>query len=646
MAGEMFGYTGKSIIVDLTTRKITEIDTPEDVISNYIGGYGYGVPILWEELKPHTDPLGPDNILIFATGPLTGTLADTSGRAFLVFKSALTGTIGPDGTPLSATIAASSAGGHFASELKYAGYDYLVIKGKAEKPVYLWIDDDTVEIRDASDMWGYTTLATDSTLKEKIGDNSIATACIGPAGEKLTRISSVMLDVHCAFGRGGSGAVAGSKNLKAIAVRGTKGLRVKDMERLKKAHDQQIKEAKERDPEGWESLRKFGTSFWMDLVNNAQFQACFNFKRGHWDKAKGLYQAAYTEKLGVRPWSKFNCSFACCHYGWVRSGPYAGIRGSQPEYESASAFGTKCGIDDLGAVMKANELVTLYGLDVISTGQSVASAMEWYEEGIITKEDTGGLELNFGNAKAMVALVEKIGRREGLGDLLAEGSWRAARKIGKGAEKYVMTIKKQEISAEDMRGSKGMATTFMTNERGAHHMEPYSLSLDAGGYNASFLGIDEPLDALEDNNKGWVYAFKKYAHLANLLGICAFHLIDLQVSPSTMAELFSAATGIEKTGDDLVSAADRFIVLERAFNAREGFRRIDDETIPDRFTKDPYPEEYAHGQVVKTKPNLDSYYRAAGLDIKTGIPTESKFKQVGLAKVADKLKAEGVPISP
>jgi aldehyde:ferredoxin oxidoreductase len=384
----------------------------------------------------------------------------------------------------------------------------------------------------------------------------------------------------------------------------------------------------------------------MDLVNDAQFQACFNFKRAYWDKAKGLYQAAYTEKLGVRPWSKFNCSFACCHYGWVRSGPYAGVRGSQPEYESASAFGTKCGIDDLGAVMKANELVTLYGLDVISTGQCVASAMEWYEEGIITKEDTGGLELNFGNAEAMVALVDKIGKREGLGDLLAEGSWRAAQKIGKGAEKYVMTIKKQEISAEDMRGSKSMATTFMTNERGAHHMEPYSLSLDAGGYNAPFLGIDKPLDPLEDGNKGWVYAFKKYSQLANLLGICAFHLIDLQLSTDTMAELFSAATGMGKTGGDLMSVADRFIVLERAFNAREGFRRIDDETVPDRFTKEPYPEEYAHGQVVKTKPNLDSYYQAAGLDLNTGIPTESKFKQVGLAEVADKLKSKGVPVSP
>jgi aldehyde:ferredoxin oxidoreductase len=177
-------------------------------------------------------------------------------------------------------------------------------------------------------------------------------------------------------------------------------------------------------------------------------------------------------------------------------------------------------------------------------------------------------------------------------------------------------------------------------------MEPYSLSLDAGGYNAPFLGIDKPLDPLEDGNKGWVYAFKKYSQLANLLGICAFHLIDLQLSTDTMAELFSAATGMGKTGGDLMSVADRFIVLERAFNAREGFRRIDDETVPDRFTKEPYPEEYAHGQVVKTKPNLDSYYQAAGLDLNTGIPTESKFKQVGLAEVADKLKSKGVPVSP
>jgi len=646
MANDIFGYTGKAAVVNLSTRKITEVDTPQDVIDKYIGGYGFGVPILWEELKPHTDSLGSDNMLIFCTGPLTGTLADTSGRAFLVFKSPLTGTIGADGTSTSSTVGASSAGGHFASELKYAGWDYLAIKGKAEKPVYLWVDDDNIEIRDASDMWGYTTMATDSALKEKVDDHSIATACIGPAGEKLTRISSVMLDIHCAFGRGGSGAVAGSKNLKAIAVRGTKGLKVADMGRMKKAHAEQLKEAQERDPDGWDSLRKYGTSFWMDLVNDAQFQACFNYKRGYWSEAKGLYQAAYTEKLGVRPWSKFNCSFSCCHYGWVRNGPYAGVRGSQPEYESASAFGTKCGINDLAAVMKANELVTLYGLDVISTGQCVASAMEWFEEGVIDKKDTDGLELNFGNADAMVAMVEKIAKREGLGDLLAEGSWRAAQKIGKGAEKYVMTIKKQELSAEDMRGSKSMATTFMTNERGGHHMEPYALSLDAGEYNAPFLGIDEPKDALEDGNKGWVYEFKKYAHLANLLGICAFHLIDLQVSPKTMAELFSSAAGIEKTDNDLMAAADRLIVLERAFNAREGFRRVDDEAVPDRFTKEPYPEEYAHGQVVDVKPNLDSYYEAAGLDLKTGIPTEAKFKQLDMDEVAAKLKEAGVPVSP
>lgn len=208
-----------------------------------------------------------------------------------------------------------------------------------------------------------------------------------------------------------------------------------------------------------------------------------------------------------------------------------------------------------------------------------------------------------------------------------------------------MTIKKQEISAEDMRGSKGMATTFMTNKRGSHHMEPYSLSLDAGGYNAPFVGIDEPLDALEDDNKGWVYTFKKYSHLANLLGICAFHLIDLQLSPKTMAGLYAAATGIEKTGDDLMLAADRLIVLERAFNAREGLRRIDDETIPDRFTKEPFPEKYAHGQVVNTKPNLDSYYETAGLDLETGIPTESKFKHLGMARIARKLKEAGIPVS-
>jgi len=272
--------------------------------------------------------------------------------------------------------------------------------------------------------------------------------------------------------------------------------------------------------------------------------------------------------------------------------------------------------------------------------------MECYEAGIIRKNDLDGRTAQWGDEQLICWLVRQMGERQGIGEILTEGMVLAAQKIGKGAEKYVMTIKKQELSAEDMRGSKSMATTFMTNERGGHHMEPYALSLDAGEYNAPFLGIDEPKDALEDGNKGWVYDFKKYSHLANLLGICAFHLIDLQVSPQTMAELFSSATGVEKSAEDLMAAADRFIVLERAFNAREGFRRIDDETVPDRFTKEPYPEEYAHGQVVAVKPNLDSYYEAAGLDLKTGIPTESKFEQVGLTDVACQLKDAGIPVSP
>jgi len=623
-------YMGKIAFVDLTHGKVVIKDLPRDWITMFIGGEGFGAKILWDMLPPKLNPLSPMNILAFTTGPLTGTMAPASGRTSIVFKS-----------PLSGTFGASNVGGYFAPKLKLAGFDVLIVTGRAKKPTYLWVHDGTIEIRDAAHVWGLDVEETTSKLLKETHEKA-SVACIGPAGENLVLYASVMVDKGRAAGRGGVGAVMGSKNLKAVVAYGEGEIKVHDEKRFREFVEKALKEIK---AEAFTSqlLSKYGTPAFTKAINDVGILPTLNWQRTTFEAISEVDHEAYHKKLEVKPWPCYRCPIACGRYTKIPTGKYASEEGHGPEYEAIAAFGTKCGVSDIYSIAMANYLCNRLGLDVISTGQVIATAMEWFERGIIDKEVTDGIELRFGNGDAVVEIVKKIAFRDGFGDLLAEGSYRAALKIGKGAINYVMHVKGMEMPSDGIRASKGEVLSHAASERGADHLRPYASAIDAFGYIEPELGITEKKDPLKDTDKAWVKPFKEYSMLYNMLGLCYFMGILIAVKPSTLAGLFSAATGIEMDKDKLLKAAERVINLERAFNAREGFTRKDD-TIPERFLREPAPDGRGKGQVVNLKVILDEYYESMGWDKETGLPTVRKLKELGLEDVALQLLHLGIPL--
>ncbi len=614
----MKGYTGRALFVNLSNGSITSQTLPPEWYRDYLGGEGVAVRLFWDLVHDDRDGLAPEQPMIFATGPLTGTAAPCSGRACVIFRSPATGTIG-----------AANAGGHFAPALKKAGWDLLVITGKANKPVYLLVQDDRVEIRDASGLWGLGVKETEDAIKQAVGAQGLQIASIGPAGEKGVLFANIMTDKHRAFGRGGPGAVMGAKNLKAIAVRGTKPLPIADPDALKEAakaaRDELFAEAFVRD-----ELHPFGTPSFYDAIDALGILPTRNWQRTTFPASKDLLTyKAYHETLEVKPYACFGCPIACGRHTKIKSGKYAGLEGGGPEYEAVAAFGSKCFVTDLNAVAAANHLANNFGLDVISTGQVIATAMEWYEMGLLTKEQTGGLDLTWGNGDAVVELVKLIAHREGIGDLLANGVKRAAEKLGPKAEKAAMHVKGLEMAADGVRASKGESIVHATSARGADHLRPYASAIDAFGYRDEELGITGDINYLEDGNKAWVKPFQELSMATNLLGVCLFASITLAIKASTWARLTSAAMGRTISKYDLLKAAERVINMERQINARFGFDRKDD-TLPERFLKEPAPDGRGEGEVVDLQKNLDSYYESMGWDQKFGLPKKETLERLGL----------------
>ncbi|MFP4344214.1 MAG: aldehyde ferredoxin oxidoreductase family protein [Anaerolineales bacterium] len=614
----MEGYTGRALVVDLTEGTHHVETLPEAWYRSYVGGEGVAMRWLYDLIDVDADALEPQQPLIFATGPLTGTAAPCSGRCVVVFPSPATGTIG-----------AANAGGHFAPALKRAGWDLLLVKGKAEKPVTIFINDDEVEIRDAQTVWGKGVAETEDTLKKELGVSNLQIASIGPAGEKGVLFASIMTDKHRAFGRGGPGAMMGSKNLKAVAVKGTHPLPIADPDALraagKEAREELFAEAFVRD-----ELHPFGTPSFYDAINALGILPTKNWQQTTYPESVGkLTHEAYHENLEVKPYACFGCPIACGRVTTIKEGPYAGMHGGGPEYEAVAAFGSKCLVDDLNAITAANHLANDMGLDVISAGQVIATAMEWYEAGLLTAEDTGGLELNWGNAEAVVAAVKAIAHREGVGDLLAQGVKRAADKLGAAALPAAMEIKGLEMPADGMRASKGEAVVLASSNRGADHLRPYASSIDAFGYVEPELGITETVDFLEDGDKGWVQPLEALSMATNMLGVCLFASITLAVKASTWAKLLSTALGQEISKNELLLAGERVINLERLINARLGFDRSHD-TLPRRFLAEPAPDGRGEGQVVDLETALTSYYEAVGWSPETGLPTAGTLERLGL----------------
>ncbi len=607
----------KLLKINLTNRTWGSEDIPDEWYHMYLGGEGFAAKILYDTVSSDTKPQDSENPLVFATGPLTGTSAPCSGRLCIGYKSPLTGTIG-----------LSNVGGHLAPQIKKAGYEIVVIEGKSEKPVYLYVKDNEVYFKDAENLWGMNTEETEDKIREELKDKNVRIAEIGPAGENLVKFSSIMVDSHRAAGRGGAGAVMGGKNLKAFACSGSIKIEVSDKEAIKNLSKKARKELNDEEF-AREELKPFGTPSFMDSINALGLLPTKNWQFTTFDAMDKIGHKAYHENLDVKSWACYGCPVACGRHTEIKEGKYKGESGGGPEYETLGAFGAKCYVDDLNSITMANYLCNRLGLDTISTGQIIATAMEWFEKGLIDKETTEGVDLQFGNGDAVVEMVEKIAMREGYGDILAEGSKRAAQKIGKNASDYTFEVKGMELAACGVRASKGESLSHIISPRGADHLRPYASVIDSFGYLEPELGITEKVSPFIDENKAWVKPFMELSMLTNLLGVCLFTSITLAVKLSTWTEIYNAATGKKLKPEEIMKCAERVINLERLFNHREGFDRKDDR-LPVRLTTEPAPDGLGKGNVANVEIMLDEFYESMGWDKKTGLPTEDKLKELNL----------------
>ena len=610
------GYMGKILRVDLTAGKWSVQDFPENWMRMYVGGNGLAARILFDELKPGIDPLSPDNILIFATGPLTGTSFPSSGRWAAYAKSPLT----------TAVWGEAHSGGTWGPELKYAGFDAIVVTGRSEKPVYLWIEDGNVEIRDAAHLWGKDVFDTDEILKEEIGDETIKAIYIGPAGEKLVRLACIMDNLYRAAGRCGLGAVMGSKNLKAIVCRGSKDIEVERPDEFLRVTEELLEKMKENPITG-EALPTYGTDVLTNIINEVGGLPTFNFQQGWHPEAWKNSGETLRDTILIKNRGCRFCWIRCARYSLIRSGPYAGVIGEGPEYETVWAFGSNCGVFRLDAIHAANTLCNKYGIDTISTGNIIGWAMELYERGILTKEDTDGLELKFGCHEAMVELVERIALRKGkLGDLLAEGPIRASVKIGKGSDRLIMGVKGLGLPAYAPRAFWGHALAYATSLRGGCHLRAYMIAPEV-------LGIPKKMDPLTTEGKAEMCIFlQNYFAFVDSSLVCKF--VTFALTPEDFAKAMTSCTGWNWTADDILKTGERIWNLERMIQCRENVGRKDD-TLPERCLKEPAPVGPAKGKVVPLEVMLDEYYELRGWDLKTGIPKPDKLRELGLERAAE-----------
>ncbi len=609
------GYAGRILRLDLTSRTYKEEPLREDLAQEYIGGEGIGARILWEELKPGIDPFSSENKLIFAVGPLQGTKCPSASRACVVTKG-----------PLTLGFARSLSGGDFAYEFKRSGYDAIIVEGRSENPVYLWIkgdEDSEVRFRDAEFLWSMGTGDTQRFVKNYT-DKKAEVLCIGPAGEKLARMACIIAGIG-AFGRGGAGAVMGSKNLKAIAVHGTMEPELKDPDdfdkAVKKAYSNFSKEKAKA--EHW---RLYGTMGMVDIIESHGNWPTRNWQEGVFPGAdETLYSGPMRRSVVKKDIACILCPVFCrkVSFGGVE-GPFAGMVSEGPEYETIWAFGAQCANDDPRAIAAADRYCDELGLDTISCGSTIGFAMELYQRGLIKKEDLDGVELTWGNGEAMVEMIRRIGQRTGIGDTLAEGVKRAAERIGRGAEEYAMHVKGLELPAYDPRGQYGMGLNYATANRGGCHTTGYT----------TYDEVTGPLDRFTTTGKAELVIRRQNETCArNSAILCKFGGWGTE---PVMDELLTSATGIEFTADSIFLAGERVYNLERAFNIREGFAREND-NLPRRLLDEPLPRGPARGHVVKLKPMLDEYYQLRGWDDTTGIPDRRKLEELGLSDVAREL---------
>ena len=619
----MYAFMGKILRVNLTNGNISVVDLPQDWSKDYLGGVGLATKYLYEEVPKGADPLGPENKLMFMTGPLTGTVSPSAGRYDVVAKSPLTGIWGH-----------GNSGGQWGTQFKRTGYDGIIFEGISPKPVYLKIENGKAELKDASHLWGKLVPETTDRIIEECG-KGFRVACIGPAGENLVKYACVMNEKDRAAGRCGMGAVMGSKKLKAIAVSGKNSPQLAKEAEFKEVSKKQYDLLNESMLKvGFET---FGTNMVSDMVNAKGGYPTRNWQTGVFDQIDQVGGQALSDKVLVSKVNCFACPIACGRKTEIKEGKWKSHKGEGPEYESVNTLGAVCGVGSMEAITMANYLCNEYGMDTVSAGVSVGFAMECYEKGILTKEQTGGLELKFGDGELLVDLMEKIAKRDGIGDLIAEGSRAMSQKLGHGSERFAMQVKGLELPAYDPRAAKICGLGYATANRGGDHITGYVQGPTF--IDTPFLIIDESKieDAFSEDHpqEAKVLVDQENAlTFFDLAGCCKF--MGLLLKAEEWVDLVANATGWKFDVNDFRKTGERVYNLIRAYNVREGIGRADD-SLPARLHEDPLPEGPAKGQVLskeKFQNYLDAYYGFRGWDKATGKPTKEKLGELGLSSLA------------
>lgn len=611
------GYQGKVLRINLSTGVITKEELSEKMAKDYIGGAGFGVKYLYDEVPGDVDPLGEDNKMIFAPGPLSGTSSPCASRMTVVTKSPLTGGVGM-----------AMSGGHFPVEMKYAGYDVIIVEGKAKSPVYIHIKDDDVKIKSADQIWGMETFDTQSFLKHHLKDQQLRVACIGPAGENLSRMAAIVNERR-AFGRKGVGAVMGSKNLKAIAIRGTGTVPIADEDAFKAARSAMLKEMKDS-PVLYSHFGKIGTPMMVDAITALGIFPTENYST--------TGEKDYTAEIGaeksiaatIASEPCHGCPVGCSQLKLARgSSKYIGAL-SDPEYETYYSFGGQTGVKDLDSIIAADNLCDRLGLDTMSTGVTIGFAMELYEKGLLSKSDLSGFDLKFGNHEAMYDAITEIAyRKQGLGELLADGTKLLAEKVGKGSEDYAMHVKGLEFPAYDPRGAKAHGLNFATSYTGADHNRGYAFQ------EIFSIPIPYAVDRFAIEGKGKLTKWNQDVRTAtcDCPSMCAF-LLDTALPATALsntANMVNGATGLQLTPEEVEQVGERVNNLARLFNISAGMTRKDD-TFPKRILTEPIKAGDSKGQYVPQKDldaMLDEYYEARGWTLE-GVPTSDKLLELGI----------------
>jgi len=625
-----YGYCNKALRIDLSNNLIKKEKLDEEFLKKYLGGRGLNVRRLYDEVPPEVDPLSEENKMFIGVGPLTGTLFPGAARVNFTAKSPQTKILGD-----------SNTGGFLGPEIKFAGFDQIIIEGKADQLSYIYIKDGEAEIKSAQHLKQLDTFETQKKIKEELGDNRIQTAVIGPAAENGVKYSGIFCNMVRAAARTGMGLVLASKNIKAIVVRGTTDLGASKPDKFKQLIDKMDEEIKNHSE--YEIRTRLGTTQLISSLNELGCLATRHFQTGYFEDADKVSGEYFEENYKQKEKGCFACTIPCSRYFEITKGKYKGLKSEGPEFEGLAGFSSRVGVSDIEDALYGVDLCNRYGLDVITTSECISFTMELYEKGILTSEEIDGLKPEFGNSEVVFNLIEKIKNREGFGDILADGVVTAAEKIGRGTKKLAMHVKGLEIFQADPRGIKGYGLGVAVATRGGDHLrsEPwFEFSEDAEEGKRRF-GHPESAFRLEYKGKGRVVKYyEERCVLADCLEACKNTVVNMEIiSFKEAAELLNTLTEYRFTPEEIKKSAERIMNVERAYIVREGIRRKDD-TLPDRFLNEPLPEEcgVSAGSVVELEPMLDEYYKAREWEVNTGLPTESKLSELSLDKIMLDLK--------